>query len=87
MPIFFIIYWDGKALRGYIPLDGNPWNTTTKQAYGNNNEDDLDDAKTRYPGFDGDWQSIDFDSEKIIEDILKRIQPKLSSRIYIEKSI
>ena len=34
-PLFFIIYWDGKKLRGYIPTDGNTWNTDTKMAYGN----------------------------------------------------
>lgn len=27
VPIFFIIYWDGRALRAYIPLQGNPWNS------------------------------------------------------------
>jgi len=35
VPVFFIIYWDGKKLRGYIPTEGNTWNTDTKSAYGN----------------------------------------------------
>ena len=35
IPVFFIVYWDGKKLRGYIPTDGNMWNTDTKTAYGN----------------------------------------------------
>ena len=37
-PVYFIIYWDGKKLRGYIPTDGNPWNRTTKMAFGNPEE-------------------------------------------------
>lgn len=47
VPVFFIIYWDGKKLRGYIPKDGNPWNTDTKFAYGNYYEvdDELADGK------------------------------------------
>ena len=35
IPVFFMIYWDDKDLRGYIPTDGNTWNTDTKKAYGN----------------------------------------------------
>jgi len=40
-PVFFIIYYDGKKLRAYIPTDGNPWNTDTKSAYGNH-KDEID---------------------------------------------
>jgi DNA 3'-phosphatase len=32
-PLFFIVYWDGKKLRAYLPTDGNVWNTATKAAY------------------------------------------------------
>lgn len=34
-PVFFIIYWDGKKLRGYIPEDGNTYHKKSKKAYGN----------------------------------------------------
>lgn len=37
-PLYYIIYFDGKHLRGYVPKDGNPWNTTTKTAYGNGDD-------------------------------------------------
>lgn len=37
-PVFYILYWDGKKVRGYIPSKGNPWNHTTKMAYGNSME-------------------------------------------------
>lgn len=39
-PVFFIIYWDGKELRGYIPADGNTWNKQYKTAYGSEQESD-----------------------------------------------
>lgn len=80
-PVFFIIYWDGKSLRGYIPTDGNPWNTDTKSAYGNDEERDLENARKRYPGvFDGvdyvDGGSFDFDINAIFADIQGRIVEK-----------
>lgn len=37
-PIFYIIYYDGKDLRAYIPSDGNAWNKDTKYAFGNEDE-------------------------------------------------
>jgi hypothetical protein len=47
-PVFFIIYWDGR-LRAYIPKEGNCWNITTKEAYGNDLEADFEDMKKRWP--------------------------------------
>lgn len=34
-PVYFIIYWDGTKLRGYIPTEGNTFNRKTKYSYGN----------------------------------------------------
>jgi hypothetical protein len=41
-PVFMIFYLDqnGKTWRGYIPTDGNVYNTKTKRAIGNSDEDD-----------------------------------------------
>lgn len=54
-PLFFIVYWDGQDLRAYIPEDGNPWNTDTHKAYGNDDENDEQNdrinAKKRYPEY------------------------------------
>lgn len=81
-PVFWIVYWDGRRLRAYVPKEGNPWNTDTKQAYGNDGVKDVKNAKKRWPeecqdltedNVDG-W--FDFDSGKILNDILSRIQPK-----------
>lgn len=52
-PVFLIVYWDGKQLRGYVPKSGNPWNTDSKKAYGNDYGDkensDYKNMKKRYP--------------------------------------
>jgi hypothetical protein len=39
-PILFMVYWDGKTFRGYIPERGNQYNRDTKGALGNNEEAD-----------------------------------------------
>jgi hypothetical protein len=79
-PVFFIIYYDGEKLRGYIPKEGNPWNRTTKQAYGNNENADLKDMIEH--GFadkldDDDYEPCpSYDLRKIRGDILGRIKRK-----------
>lgn len=40
-PVFFIIYFDGKGLRGYIPENGNTYNKITKTAFGSEGESDV----------------------------------------------
>ena len=91
--LYFIIYWDGKKLRGYVPKDGNTWNTKTNQAYGSDDDDikniiercpDLWNAlpKEEQDGFlnYGDIDDLDIkaDKEKIRKDIKERILPKTS---------
>jgi hypothetical protein len=44
-PVFFIIYYDGKDLRAYIPTKGNPWNTDFHEAYGNHGEDEYENIQ------------------------------------------
>ena len=39
-PLFFIIYYDGKTFRGYVPLLGNVFNSMNMKALGNNDGDD-----------------------------------------------
>lgn len=84
LPVFFIVYWDGKRLRGYVPTDGNNWNTATKKAYGNDEEADFKNAKKRWPDiydmdeedFSADCMDNEFDFQAIKEEILDRIQSK-----------
>lgn len=77
-PVFFCVYWDGKKLRAYIPTDGNPWNTDTKQAYGNDEVADLRNARRRWPSLFKDADEIepddfDYDCEAIERDIMNHI--------------
>lgn len=87
--VFFIIYWDGKKLRGYVPTAGNPWNRTTKKAYGNDHRADYKDARKHYPDLEWDevtiedfssWFDPEMDWKLITKDIQERILPKETSR-------
>lgn len=48
-PVAFILYWDGKKLRAYIPENGNVYNKKEKKAW------DYEDAET----LDYDWEKIE----------------------------
>lgn len=84
-PVFFIIYWDGKQLRGYVPSDGNMWNTDSKQAYGNNEVKDQKNLIKRFPelktydfayyGTSSIIDNLSTDYELIQKDIETRILP------------
>ncbi len=90
-PIFFIVYSDGSQLRAYTPKEGNVWNTDTKQAFGNDEEEDIKnllsrgviDSKTADELIEGDFSApydmLHFDVKKLKEDILKRITYKNES--------
>jgi hypothetical protein len=90
--VFFCIYWDGKKLRGYIPEKGNLWNTDTNQAYGNDDDYDLKNARKRWPDNEdlknddidlAGWFN-DYDIEAMKEDIMTRIvltKPQKSSKV------
>jgi len=66
-PIFYIIYWDGTALRAYIPNKGNVYNRKTKSAYGNDDKfDGAEDEASHY-------NNEDFDYSELVKDIKGRI--------------
>ena len=85
-PLFYILYYDGEKLRGYIPTDGNFWNTDTKTAYGSEHDvvDDADEEasekaqdeniKKRF-GVNSRDELGDMDTDKILADIQARITP------------
>ena len=91
IPVFFIIYFDGKVLRGYVPEFGNPWNTDTNTAYGDDEVKDLKNIKKR---FDLDLEEVDdFDYPQegaeslIIIDIKQRITVNTPLPLSISKRI
>ena len=90
-PVYFVIYWDGRNLRAYIPTEGNLWNTKAKIAYGNDEEDGINILK-RFgtPEMKADFKGrvseleiddvgkygIDYDFDKMKEDVQARIIEK-----------
>ena len=87
IPVFFVVYWDGKKLRAYVPTKGNPWNTDTKQAYGNAEpdwdhpeveDDDVKNLNKLYgPGHTSHEDAPEPNKDEIIADIKARIFPKV----------
>jgi hypothetical protein len=84
-PVFWIVYWDGRRLRGYVPTDGNPYNTDTMEAYGNNPEADGRNLRQRLAEPTGSclndenyWYAnegmLKVDVPKVIADIENRIR-------------
>jgi len=77
-PVYFIVYWDGKKLRGYVPTDGNCWNTSTRQAYGNDEDADFKNAKKRWPVAFAEEDSgdivdcVDYNEDEMLKDIRER---------------
>ena len=59
-PVYFIIYWDGKELRAYIPTDGQWYDVKGKCAYGSGEEEGPEDPL--------------HDPQKLLNDITNRIQ-------------
>jgi len=76
--VFFIIYWDGRRLRGYIPNIGNTFNTDTKKAFGNDHKADAkwfkdncsDELAAEYTLY------LNPNSDKLLEDIQHRLKEK-----------
>lgn len=50
IPLFFILYPTEDGFAGYVPTDGNVWNTDEMCSYGPDDEDDYDNIIKRYPG-------------------------------------
>lgn len=48
VPAFFIIYWDGKKLRAYVPSYGNLVNLDCKCAFGSENVEDEEKLLQKY---------------------------------------
>jgi len=61
-PISIFFYSDGKNVRAYIPKDGNTWNTKTKMAWGNADEDEDDEPQ--------------LDPVKLFQDLKDRVKVK-----------
>lgn len=65
-PICFVLYWDGRKIRAYIPEEGNVYNKEKKSAYGNNDGEEPEDSELP----DGDAEAIRYD-------VMARIKQKV----------
>jgi hypothetical protein len=75
VPLCFAIYYDGKRFRGYVPTDGNVFNRTLKQAYGNADEDEDNADALKHFGVDS-YYGLEPDFTKVLADIASRIEAK-----------
>lgn len=73
-PVVFILYWDGKQVRGYIPEKGNTFNPEFRCAYGS--EQDTEKYNSMYPDtYVYEPETLPNPSFKLMEeDIITRIQ-------------
>lgn len=67
-PIYGIIYSLNDKLYGYIPEQGNYFNTKHMSAFGNNPEDD-----ETYPQYTNDYDQVNFDFSRILFDIKRKL--------------
>lgn len=84
--IYFMIYYDGKNFRGYIPEHGNVYNRDTMTAIGNDHEADrkfvYNNLKKYISDEDDDelatraLRNLSYIDEEIIEDFEKRVVVK-----------
>lgn len=74
-PVLFALYYDGNTFRGYVPTEGNVFNRTLKQAYGNaTDEEDKADCLKHF-GVKSSYR-LRPDYDKAIADIESRIKAR-----------
>lgn len=69
--IFFVIYWDGTQLRGYIPTKGNSFDRFRKIALGN--DDNADRKFLERVKCNANPHSVNYNKEECIKDFKHRI--------------
>lgn len=76
-PLYFAFYYDGKRFRGYLPTAGNVYNHTTKEAYGNGEEEEDDaDALKHYGVSSADHSLLNVDLTVVMAEIEARIEAR-----------
>ena len=81
--MLFMVYWDGKTFRGYIPMRGNTYNRDTNYAIGNDDEADDKFFAKQFKEELGDkfntWtirQNVRYNKKACIEDFEARLKVK-----------
>ena len=73
LPLLFALYYDGSTFRGYIPTEGNVFNRTLKQAYGNATDEEDEADCLKHFGVKNSYD-LKLDYDKAIADIGSRIK-------------
>lgn len=71
--VFFILYFDGNKMRGYVPYYTNSYNPVTKAAFGLAHDDEDKVFLATLGKTSDDIQDIESDPKKLIFDIEQRI--------------
>ncbi len=76
--IFYLLYWDGSKVRGYIPARGNLWNPETGEPYGADVLGDIENLQAQNPAWanlnsDDILGKLNFDLTKLADDISANI--------------
>lgn len=71
--IFFVLYWDGKQLRGYIPTKGNSFDRFRKIALGNDDAEDIKFLEKVKCKPSGGIHSVNYNKEECLKDFKHRI--------------
>ncbi len=77
-PVYFILYWDGEKVRGYVPEDGNTFNSKYRTAYGSEgNSPKYANDKSYYSEmealFGTDWEDAIQDLNPVQDEYLNNI--------------
>jgi hypothetical protein len=75
-PVACIIYYDGKQFRGYVPSTGNTYNTKAKSAFGNADEEGVDEAAAFAQFGTEDYENLEPVWDVIYADVDSRIEAK-----------
>lgn len=73
LPVFFIIYHNGKSLRAYIPTCGNLINRDAKSAFGNYDDDEFMKKELGDEYYESSFEDAEYNWDLIEEDIKNRI--------------
>lgn len=67
-PVHYILYWDGKTIRAYLPEEGNTFNTVSRTAYGSEGEN-------------GEYEGEEWDGETDHEPDWNKFEMDIDNRI------
>lgn len=73
IPVYFMLYFDGKEFRGYVPVYGNSFNPKTKTAFGSDEDSENDRTGTYSYVEDGVSKTVTVRSEESFEKFRSRI--------------